>query len=188
MSTSIRRRRAPQGRPASTIGTSPVYPTIEEIVRLERGIRRDLRSYGIAPDDIDDVVQLVQLGAWRSARAGRYRPSPTRPAHEALGAWLHGIMLHHVSHYLATAWRVREVLHPDPVALAVDLGRDPERELDARAAVRWILRLGRWDRGLLAAAVAKRVTPYAQRRRRGPLGAYRRLWELRAEIRRRFVG
>ncbi|WP_236644420.1 sigma factor [Sorangium cellulosum] len=49
-------------------------------------IRATLRARGVLPANLDDLTQETVLGAWRSIRAGRFRPSPEQAPGDALRA------------------------------------------------------------------------------------------------------
>jgi RNA polymerase sigma-70 factor (ECF subfamily) len=77
-------------------------------------VRALLLSRGVRRADVDDVVQEVFCGAWRSMQTGRYQPSPAMTPDQSLARWLYGIAWRQANHYRESAWVRRTVLTPQP--------------------------------------------------------------------------
>jgi RNA polymerase sigma-70 factor (ECF subfamily) len=77
-------------------------------------VRALLLYRGVRRADVDDVVQEVLCGAWRSMEAGRYQPSSAMTPAESLERWLYGIAWRQANHYRESAWVRRVVLTPKP--------------------------------------------------------------------------
>ncbi|WP_437783417.1 RNA polymerase sigma factor [Sorangium sp. So ce1097] len=104
-------------------------------------IRRTLRARGVLPADLDDLTQDTLLGAWRSLRASRFRPSPALPPADALRRWLAGVASRQASHYRDKAHRRHELPAVDPDRLAAFAAPSPEARLVARGLLRAFHRL-----------------------------------------------
>ncbi|WP_437711014.1 RNA polymerase sigma factor [Sorangium sp. So ce448] len=104
-------------------------------------IRRTLRARGVLPADLDDLTQDTLLGAWRSLRAGRFRPSPALPPTDALRRWLAGIASRQASHDRDKAHRRHELPAVDPDRLSAFAAPSPEARLVARGPLRAFHRL-----------------------------------------------
>ncbi|WP_437609775.1 sigma-70 family RNA polymerase sigma factor [Sorangium sp. So ce834] len=115
-------------------------------------IRRTLRARGVLPADLDDLTQDTVLGAWRSMRAGRFRPSPSAAPADALRAWLAGIAARQGSHYRDKAYRRHEAPPLDPHRLSTLAAPSPEARLVARGLLRAFHRLRPELREVLALA------------------------------------
>jgi len=112
-------------------------------------IRALLLHFKVKPDDVDDLLQEVLAGAWRSMKQGRFRPSPHRPLAEALAGWLYGVVWRYVSHYRQKAWRRNEIPVRQPRAL---LGRETsslEERFAAWEQLQSLDRLPRWESEIL---------------------------------------
>jgi len=153
--------KAPQGRatrpgaPRRRRGPSPrtACPAVivSAVVIMEHApqIQALLLHFKVRPDDVDDLLQEVLAGAWRSMKEGRFRPSPHRPLAEALPGWLYGVVWRYVSHYRQKAWRRNEIPVRQPRAR---LGRETS-SLEERYAAWELLqgldRLPRWESEIL---------------------------------------
>ncbi|WP_437317330.1 RNA polymerase sigma factor [Sorangium sp. So ce385] len=115
-------------------------------------IRRTLRARGVLPADLDDLTQDTVLGAWRSMRAGRFRPSPSAAPADALRAWLAGVAARQASHYRDKAYRRHEAPPLDPHRLSTLAAPSPEARLVARGLLRAFHRLRPELREILALA------------------------------------
>ncbi|AGP33139.1 sigma-70 family RNA polymerase sigma factor [Sorangium cellulosum] len=115
-------------------------------------IRRTLRARGVLPADLDDLTQDTVLGAWRSMRAGRFRPSPSAAPADALRAWLAGVAARQASHYRDKAYRRHEAPPLDPHRLSALAAPSPEARLVARGLLRAFHRLRPELREILALA------------------------------------
>ncbi|XXT14435.1 sigma-70 family RNA polymerase sigma factor [Sorangium sp. So ce429] len=113
-----------------------VYLEAVELLEQRPLIRSTLRARGIRAADLDDVTQETVLGAWRSMRAGRFRPSPDQPPVDALRAWLAAVALRQASHHRDKAHRRREVPTVEPHRLAAFAAHSPEPRLMARGLLR----------------------------------------------------
>ncbi|KYF92848.1 hypothetical protein BE17_01210, partial [Sorangium cellulosum] len=117
-------------------------------------IRRTLRARGVLPADLDDLTQDTVLGAWRSMRAGRFRPSPALSPADALRTWLAGVASRQASHYRDKAYRRHEAPPLDPHRLSTFAGPSPEERLVARGLLRAFHRLRPELREVLSLAAA----------------------------------
>ncbi|WP_437325346.1 sigma-70 family RNA polymerase sigma factor [Sorangium sp. So ce381] len=99
-------------------------------------VRRTLRTRGVLPVELDDLTQDTVLGAWRSMRAGRFRPSPALPPGDSLRPWLAGIASRQASHYRDKAHRRHELPAVDPDRLSAFAAPSPEARLVARGLLR----------------------------------------------------
>lgn len=145
-----RQRARPRRRgPSSRAARPAVIVSDVAITDHAPQIRALLLHFEVRPDDADDLVQEVLTGAWRSVKAGRFRPRPERPVAEALQGWLYGVAWRYVNHYRRKAWRRNEI----PVQrLRARLGRGTPSLEDRYAA--WELlqgldRLPRWASEIL---------------------------------------
>jgi RNA polymerase sigma-70 factor (ECF subfamily) len=123
-----------------------------EIARQTRNIRGMLVSLGLRGVDLDDVLQDVLLGAWRSAQAGRFCPPCGTPLDAAIRIWLYGICFNRTTHYFSRAHRRHEVLVPEQWAAVQEPSGDAAAMLDAREALRAGFDLPEWARHVLAFA------------------------------------
>jgi DNA-directed RNA polymerase specialized sigma24 family protein len=116
-------------------------------------VGRELRRRGVARHDVDDVVQDVALGAWRSLQAGSYQAAPGVPPERALRAWLDGVAWRMVSNHRRRAYRRREVpVEDQPIAeLAANKVVELRCQLDARDALRAVDALPEHYRDVLLA-------------------------------------
>ncbi|MGK3959342.1 RNA polymerase sigma factor [Sorangium sp. So ce118] len=156
-------RRRPRPAARSRLARSPkplpdqsLHPAVylDPTALLEQRplIRRTLRARGVLPADLDDLTQDTVLGAWRSMRAGRFRPSPALPPADALRPWLAGIASRQASHYRDKAYRRHELPAVDPDRLSAFAAPSPEARLVARGLLRAFHRLRPELRELLALA------------------------------------
>ncbi|XYH95541.1 sigma-70 family RNA polymerase sigma factor [Sorangium sp. So ce1128] len=131
-------------RPPKTPHQSPhpaVYLDPTALLEQRPLIRRTLRARGVLPADLDDLTQDTVIGAWRSMRAGRFRPSPALPPADALRPWLAGIASRQASHYRDKAYRRRELPAVDPDRLSAFAAPSPEARHVARGLLRAFHRL-----------------------------------------------
>jgi RNA polymerase sigma-70 factor (ECF subfamily) len=77
-------------------------------------VRSYMERAGALPDDLDDLMQEVAIGAFRAITAGRYRPNPAVQPRLVLRSWLIGIALKQFTHVRDKAHRRYEVLCWDP--------------------------------------------------------------------------
>ncbi|WP_437570793.1 sigma-70 family RNA polymerase sigma factor [Sorangium sp. So ce542] len=129
-----------------------VYLDDAAILEQTPFIRRTLRARGVLPADLDDLTQDTVLGAWRSMRAGRFRPSPSAAPADALRAWLAGVAARQASHYRDKAYRRHEAPPLDPHRLSALAAPSPEARLVARGLLRAFHRLRPELREILALA------------------------------------
>ncbi|MGK3974146.1 RNA polymerase sigma factor [Sorangium sp. So ce118] len=141
-----RRRPRPAARSRLAPGPhQPAHPAVylDAPALLEQRplIRSTLRARGVLPADLDDLTQDTLLGAWRSMRAGRFRPSPALPPADALRTWLAGVASRQASHYRDKAYRRHEAPPLDPHRLSTFAAPSPEERLVARGLLRAFHRL-----------------------------------------------
>ncbi|WP_437659816.1 RNA polymerase sigma factor [Sorangium sp. So ce1182] len=126
-------------------GHQPSHPAVylETTALLEQRplIRSTLRARGVLPADLDDVTQETVLGAWRSMRAGRFRPPPAVAPADALRTWLAGVASRQASHYRDKAYRRHEAPPLDLQRLSMLAAPSPEDRLVARGLLRAFNRL-----------------------------------------------
>ncbi len=127
-----------------------VYLEAAALLEQRPLIRSTLRARGVRAADLDDITQETVLGAWRSLRAGRFRPSPGQPPADALRTWLAGVALRQASHYRDKAHRRHEVPAVDPDRLAPLAAPSPEERIVARGLLRGFHRLRAELREVLA--------------------------------------
>ena len=113
-----------------------VYLDAAALLEQRPLIRSALRARGVRAADLDDVTQETVLGAWRSMGAGRFRPCPDQPPHDALRAWLAAVASRQASHHRDKAYRRHEVPAVEPHRLAAFAVRSPEQRLVARGLLR----------------------------------------------------
>jgi RNA polymerase sigma-70 factor (ECF subfamily) len=53
-----------------------VHVDAKDLLAQMPGVRRFLRFIRVRGSDVPDVAQSVLIGAWKSMKAGRYRPFP----------------------------------------------------------------------------------------------------------------
>lgn len=141
------KRRPPSGFP-------PVHPSIEMLMSCRRFIVGTLVLCGIARSDLEDMVQIVMIAAWRAIDADRYCPDPAAEPMRVLRSWLTGICFRQATHWHDRAHRRREILTVDPWALAAEPFTDPDdaaRGAETFVAL-WSLPL--WARTVLLLAAA----------------------------------
>ncbi|AUX35265.1 hypothetical protein SOCE836_074550 [Sorangium cellulosum] len=126
--------RPPEPRHASS--HPAVYLEATALLEHRPLIRSTLRARGVRAADLDDVTQETVLGAFRSMRAGRFRPSPDQPPGDALRAWLAAVASRQASHYRDKAYRRYEVAAVEPHRLAAFAAHSPEPRLMARGLLR----------------------------------------------------
>ncbi|AUX43289.1 hypothetical protein SOCE26_047330 [Sorangium cellulosum] len=153
-----RRRLRPAAR--SRLGRPPsgrhepshpaVYLEASALLEHRAAIRSTLRARGVRAADLDDVTQETVIGAFRSMRAGRFRPCPDQPPGDALRAWLVAVASRQASHYRDKAHRRREVPAVEPHRLAAFAACSPEARLVARGLLRAFHRLRAELRDVLA--------------------------------------
>jgi RNA polymerase sigma-70 factor (ECF subfamily) len=139
-------------------GHQPSHPAVylEATALLEQRplIRSTLRARGVLPADLDDVTQDTVLGAWRSMRAGRFRPPPALAPADALRTWLAGVASRQASHYRDKAYRRHEAHPLDLQRLSTFATPSPEERLVARGLLRAFHRLRPELREVLALTAA----------------------------------
>ncbi|WP_437876311.1 RNA polymerase sigma factor [Sorangium sp. So ce513] len=132
-------------RPPKPSHLQPQHPAVflDPTALLEQRplIRSTLRARGVLPADLDNLTQDTLLGAWRSLRAGRFRPSPALPPADALRRWLAGIASRQASHYRDKVHRRHELPAVDPDRLSAFAAPSPEARLVARGLLRAFHRL-----------------------------------------------
>ena len=136
-----------------------------------------LISSGVPQRDRADVEQEILLGAWRSVKAGRYRPDPRAEPRAAMRAWLYGICWRKTGHYLNSAWVRRAVLHAQPLGrLREPVGTDLHAQIEARDVLRALADLPDWQReALLSVDEPSSLVQYAKARGMSPGTAASRL-------------
>ncbi|WP_437659055.1 RNA polymerase sigma factor [Sorangium sp. So ce1182] len=142
-------------RPPNTPQQPPhpaVYLDPTALLEQRPLIRRTLHARGVLPADLDDLTQDTVLVAWRSLRAGRFRPSPSLPPADALRPWLAGIASRQASHYRDKAHGRHELPAVDPDRLSAFAAPSPEARLVARGLLRAFHRLRPELREILALA------------------------------------
>ena len=137
-------------RPANPHPT--VYLDAAALVAETVFIRRVLLHMGFRGTDIDDLCQVVIIGAWRSMIAGRFRPDPAMPLKRILRLWLVGIAWRQASHWRERAFRRREVLRWDPWAHGGEPFEQADLRHDARETVAALGRLRAQDQRILILA------------------------------------
>ena len=137
-------------RPANPYPT--VYLDAAVLVLETVFIRRVLVHMGFRGTDIDDLCQVVFIGAWRSMTAGRFRPDPAMPLEHILRLWLVGITWRQASHWRERAFRRREVLRWNPWAQVGEPAEEADPRHDAREALAALARLRRQDQRILMLA------------------------------------
>jgi RNA polymerase sigma-70 factor (ECF subfamily) len=125
-----------------------VFVDTKDLVAQMPDVRRFLRFLRVRGSEVPDVAQDVLLGAFRSMKAGRFRPFPGLPVAESLRRWMFGIAWRLASRHRDRAHVRRErsaglllVLRFDPVG--------PEEQLDARRALRLLVQVGEPYRGAM---------------------------------------
>ena len=99
-------------------------------------IRHVLRRRGVLPADLEDVTQETVLGAWRSMKAGRFRPAPTDHPGDAVRSWVAGIACRQMADSRNKAYRRYEIALVDLRALARVPTPSPHQRLAARSLLR----------------------------------------------------
>ncbi|WP_437732104.1 RNA polymerase sigma factor [Sorangium sp. So ce1335] len=132
-------------RPPKPLRLQPPHPAVHldptALFEQRPLIRSTLHARGVLPADLDDLTQDTLLGAWRSLRSGRFRPSPALPPADALRRWLAGIASRQASHYRDKAHRRHELPAVDPDRLSAFAAPSPEARLVARGLLRAFHRL-----------------------------------------------
>jgi RNA polymerase sigma-70 factor (ECF subfamily) len=119
------------------------------IVREIPFIEAVLRQHGVRRCDLQDVVQDVLFGAWKSIQQGRFRPFPNVPLRESIRAWLYGVAWRQASHYRDAAHRRHEIPSGQPKAV-VNATHQIENQVNARKLLEAIRRLPRDYQEVLA--------------------------------------
>ncbi|WP_049876575.1 sigma-70 family RNA polymerase sigma factor [Sorangium cellulosum] len=165
-----------------------VSPSIEALWAERRFVAPLLRALHVPARDLEDLLQMVLLGAWEAIRARRYRPDPRRHPRAALRGWLHGIVWRQVSHYRDSACIRCEILLDAPLSPAGQAPVEIEGALLARAALREIAALPAGYREvLLAGAGPLSLVAWARRRRMNPNSAASRLRRARRALAERLA-
>lgn len=135
-------------------GFPPAHPSVEMLMACRQLIVSTLVVCGIMQRDLDDLVQIVLMAAWKAIDTGRYRPDPTADPARTFRSWLMGIAWRQAMHHRARAHHRREVPAADPWRVAPEPCTDPDvAALSAEVFVAlWSLPL--WAREVLLLAAA----------------------------------
>jgi RNA polymerase sigma-70 factor, ECF subfamily len=134
--------------PAEHAHKAPAFPAVAEVMDEVPHVRRYMGGAGALPDDLDDLMQEVAIGAFRAIAAGRYRPDPTAEPRLVLRFWLIGIAFRQFSRLRQRAYRRHEVLCWDPCR-GHESTQHPGPQCDARDALAALQVLPRWAREVL---------------------------------------
>ncbi|MCC6553836.1 MAG: sigma-70 family RNA polymerase sigma factor [Polyangiaceae bacterium] len=129
------------------------YPPASALVAHRGILRKVLVACDIRTEDLDDVLSECIAGAWVAVQLGQFRVAPHVDPDAALVRWLIGVAWRQAAHERERAHHRREVLTPEPWAMAaaleVETAFDPEGQLMAREVLRALDRLPADQRDLL---------------------------------------
>jgi RNA polymerase sigma-70 factor, ECF subfamily len=150
-------------RPRQPSPSPPVYPPIAAILAERPSLTRMLLNRGVPSRDVDDVLQMVFLGAWKAIEVGRYRPDPRADPQRVLRAWLYGICWRQALHHVERACTRHEISMADPWARIKEPRIDPTDGIGGAEVFAALWTLPLWARQiLLLAAVGHDVTELAK--------------------------
>lgn len=97
---------------------TPHYPAAAELLEARAAIRETVIACEVPATEIEDVTSTCLVAAWVAIQRGDFRPHAHVDPAEALRRWLRGITWRLSMHERHRAHHRREVLSPNPWALA----------------------------------------------------------------------